>query len=315
MKKLITVFLISLLVTALLMGAGAKESGEKYPNGDVAFIIPNAAGGGNDLIVRALIPGMRDALGGNVIPENKPASRGAIAALDITKAKPDGQKIYFNSQTVILQTYGGVDVPVDGFQPVAQVVEDVAVILVKADAPYKTLEDLVAAGKNTRLKISHNGEGTLWHLAAITLSQAAKVEFQYVAYSGGGPPMLTALAAGEVDIVIVNHAESKSLIDAGRIKPLAVMSEARSPSLLDLPTCIESGFSLTYPIWRGVFTTKGVSEEILDILEKAVKAGMEGTEFNTLVKNAGLIKKFKGHKEFTKFFNEQVELTAKLMKK
>jgi tripartite-type tricarboxylate transporter receptor subunit TctC len=315
MKKFCVIFLVLLLSAALLMGAGAKESVVKYPNGDVSFIIPAAAGGGNDLIVRALIPGMKEALGGNVIPENKPASRGAIAALDVTKAKPDGQKIYFNSQTVILQTYGGVDVPVDGFQPVAQVVEDTAVILVKADAPYKIIGDLVAAGKNTRLKISHNGEGTLWHLAAVTLSQAAKIEFQYVAYSGGGPPMLKALAAGEVDIVIVNHAESKSLIDAGRIKPLAVMSEARSPSLPDLSTCIEAGFTLTYPIWRGVFTTKGVSEEILNILEKAVKAGMEGSEFNTLVKNAGLVKKFKGHKDFTKFFQEQVELTAKLMKK
>ncbi len=312
-KPGITMFLF-FLCAALVMGAGAKESGVKYPNGDVSFIIPAAAGGGNDLIVRSLIPGMKKALGVNVLPENKAASRGAVAALETVQAKPDGQRIYFNSQTVILQTYGGVDVPVSGFQPVAQVVEDTAVLLVKDDAPYKTLGDFVAAAKNAKLKVSHNGVGTLWHLAAVTFAQAAQIEFQYVAYSGGGPPMLKALAGGEVDLVIVNHAESKALIDAGRIRPIAVMSEGKHASLPEVPTCIEAGIKVTYPIWRGVFTTKGVPEPILDIIEKAVQSGMEGEEFNTLVKNAGLEKKFKGHKEFTKFFNEQIDITAALMK-
>jgi tripartite-type tricarboxylate transporter receptor subunit TctC len=195
----------------------------------VTFVNPNAAGGGNDLIMRALIPGMKSSLGVNVIPENKPASRGAIAALDITNAKPDGQKVYINSQTLILMPYGGVDVAVDKFQPVAQVVEDTGVVLVKADAPYKNLQELVAAAKSRKLKVSHNGAGSLWHLAAVMLAKAANVDFQYVAYSGGGAPMLTALAAGEVDVVIVNPAESKALMDAGKIKPLAVMSDGKHP--------------------------------------------------------------------------------------
>jgi tripartite-type tricarboxylate transporter receptor subunit TctC len=310
--KRIAAILFALAVTVSF--ATAEGQKDKFPNGDVTFVNPNAAGGGNDLIMRALIPGMKSSLGVNVIPENKPASRGAIAALDITNAKPDGQKVYINSQTLILMPYGGVDVAVDKFQPVAQVVEDTGVVLVKADAPYKNLQELVAAAKSRKLKVSHNGAGSLWHLAAVMLAKAANVDFQYVAYSGGGAPMLTALAAGEVDVVIVNPAESKALMDAGKIKPLAVMSDGKHPMLTTVPTCMESSVNVTFPVWRGIFTTKGTPESSLAVLEKAVKAGTESAEFKNLVDNSGLEIKFKGYTEFSKFFEEQKALTAQLMK-
>ena len=316
MNKRLGILLLSLLVAAGFAAAAGSKEKAKYPNGDVTFVNPNAAGGGNDLIMRALIPGMKNSLGVNVIPENKPASRGAIAAMDITNAKPDGQKVYINSQTLLLMPYGGVDVKIEGFQPVAQVAEDTGVILVKSDAPYKTLSEFVAAAKASpsKFKISHNGVGSLWHLAAVMFAQAAGIDFQYVAYSGGGTPMLTALASGEVQAVIVNPAESKALIDAGKIKPLAVMSQGKHPMLTEVPTCIESGVKVDFPIWRGLFTTKGTNEDALVVLDKAVQAGMASEEFKNLVKNTGLEAKFRNHVEFSKFFEEQKSLTAKLMK-
>jgi len=304
---------VAILITvtaALSFGATAAPNDKKFPNGDVTFVNPNAAGGGNDLIMRALIPGMKASLGVNVIPDNKPEARGAIAALAISKGRPDGQKVYINSMTLLLMPYGGVEVNLDAFQPVAQVVDDTGVILVKADAPYKDLKDLIAKAKTSKLKISHNGVGSLWHFAAVSFAKAAGVDFQYVAYSGGGTPMLTALATGEVDIVIVNPAESKSLMDAGKIRPLAVMSEGKHPMLPEVPTCIASGVKVSFPVWRGIFTTKGVRSEALDTLEKSVKAGMESPEFRSLAESTGLEPKFKGHKEFTKFINEQKELVA-----
>ncbi|MFA6506186.1 MAG: tripartite tricarboxylate transporter substrate binding protein [Treponemataceae bacterium] len=312
MIRRIAMILLAATVTVSLTSAEGQK--DKFPRGDVTFVNPNAAGGGNDLIMRALIPGMKSSLGVNVIPENKPASRGAIAALDITKAKPDGQKVYINSQTLILMPYGGVEVDVEKFQPVAQVVEDTGVVLVKADAPYNTLQEFVAKAKTAKLKVSHNGAGSLWHLAAVMFAKAAGVEFQYVAYSGGGAPMLTALASGEIDMVIVNPAESKALMDAGKIKPLAVMSDGKHPMLTSVPTCVESGVKVTFPVWRGIFTTKGTPEASLAILEKSVKAGMGSPEFKNLVTSSGLEEKFKGYAEFSKFFEEQKVLTAQLMK-
>lgn len=308
LKRIVAILIVATVAVSYV--AGAAPNNKKFPNGDITFVNPNAAGGGNDLIMRALIPGMKTSLGVNVIPDNKPESRGAIAALAISNGKPDGQKVYINSMTLLLMPYGGVDVNLNAFQPVAQVVDDTGVILVKADSPYKDLKDLIAKAKTTKLKISHNGIGSLWHFAAVSFAQAAGVDFQYVAYSGGGTPMLTALATGEVDIVIVNPAESKSLIDAGKIRPLAVMSEGKHQMLTDTPTCIASGVKVSFPVWRGIFTTKGASSEVLDTLEKSIKAGMESAEFKNLVQTSGLEAKFKGHKEFTKFINEQKDLVA-----
>jgi tripartite-type tricarboxylate transporter receptor subunit TctC len=293
---------------------GSSAEKRAFPSGDITFVNPNAAGGGNDLIMRALIPGMEKSLGVNVIPENKPAGRGAIAADEITNAKVPGSKVYINSQTLLLMPYGGIKVAIEKFQPVAQVVEDTAVFLVNASAPFKTVKDFVTAAKAKKLKIAHNGVGALWHLAAVMFAKAAGVDLQYIGYPGGGTPMLTALAAGEVDAAIVNPAESQALQQAGKIRALAVMSDARLPSLPDVPTFLEAGIKVTYPVWRGVFTTKGASDATLSTLDKAVKQGMAGEQFQTLVKTTGLVARFRDHVEFSKFFEEQKQVTADVMK-
>ncbi len=312
-RTLVLVF--ALAVSASTVWASpAGEAGAKYPSGDITFIIPNAPGGGNDLTVRALIPGLKSALGVNVIPENKSAARGAVAALDITGGKPDGQKLYFNSITVILMKYGGVEVNLEGFQPVAQVVDDTGVVLVKADAPHRSLADLVAAAKKSTLKYGHNGVGSLWQLAGVEFEEAAGVKFQDIAYSGGGTPIMAALAAGEIDVAIVNPAECQAMISAGKIKPLATMGQARHPVLPDVPTAKEGGVAVTFPVWRGIFTTKGVSEQVLDTLDKAIEAATRSTEFQTYVKNSGLEVKFVGHREFSKFFEDQKRLVESRLK-
>ncbi len=305
---------VLLLTCAFLIMPAEGYGTEKYPLGNIVSVIPFAAGGGNDLIMRSLIPGMEKALGVNVIPENKPAGRGAIAADDITGARVPGSKIYINSQTLLLMPYGGIKVALEMFQPVAQVVEDTGVFLVGGTAPYATVHDFVAAAKTKRLKIAHNGVGALWHLAAVMFAKAAGINLHYIAYPAGGAAMLTALAAGEVDAAIVNPAESQGLLQGGRIRALAVMSDYKIPSLPDVPTCIESGIKVTYPVWRGIFTTKGVSDANLALLDRAVRQGMEGEQFQTLVKTSGLIAKYRSHGEFTKFFDEQKRLTAELMK-
>jgi tripartite-type tricarboxylate transporter receptor subunit TctC len=314
--KSVPVALLLLIFTFLMTPAegSSAEKGAAYPSGDIIFVNPNAAGGGNDLIMRALIPGMEKSLGVNLIPENKPAGRGAIAADEITTSKTPGSKVYINSQTLLLMPYGGIKIAVEKFQPVAQVVEDTGVFLVNGSAPYKTVNEFVTAAKTKKFKIAHNGVGALWHLAAVMFAKAAGIDFQYIAYPGGGRPMLTALAAGEVDAAIVNPAESRALLQGGKIRALAVMSDSKIPSLPDVPTCLEAGIKLIYPVWRGVFTTKGASEAILSTLDKAVKQGMAGEQFQTLIKTTGLVARFRDHVEFAKFFEEQKQVTADVMK-
>lgn len=318
MKKLTMLMIVFMMVSSMIFAQGSTEpaaTASSYPDGDISFIIPNAAGGGNDLTTRALIPSLQRTLGVNVVPLNQGESKGAVAAQNVMNAKPDGRTFYFNSQTVILMPFGGMpSIDLTQFQPVAQVVEDTGVIYVKADAPYKTMQDLVAAMKASTLKIGHNGNGALWHLASLQLAKAAGVDFRYIAYTSGGAQQLTALAAGEVDLIIVNAAEGRSMVESGLVRPLASMGESRL-DVYDIPPLREAGVDLVFPVWRGVFTKAGASDEVLAAIDKAFKAAVESPEFVDYAKKNGLPIKYRDHKEFKTFVDNEIKIYSDLMSK
>ena len=318
MKKLAMISMILILGLGVAFAQGSDEKvasgSDVYPSGDVSFIIPNSAGGGNDLTTRALIPGLQRAFGVNVVPLNQGESGGAIAAQNVMNAKPDGQTFYFNSQTLILMPYGGMpSIDLTKFQAVAQVVEDTGVIYVKNDSPYKTVEDLLVAVKSDKLKVGHNGNGKLWHLAAMQLDSAIGANFQYVAYTAGGSPMLTALAAGEIDLCIENAAGGRSMVESGLVRPLASLGSERL-DVFDVPTMVEVGVDLVFPVWRGVFTKAGASEEVLNQIDEIFKSAVESPEFVEYAKNNGLPVKYRAHKEFSEFVDNEIKKYAELMK-
>ena len=305
--------LVLLVFAATMAGCGGGGDKPKYPQGDVTFLIPQGPGGGNDMTVRALIPTMKKELKGNVVPVNKAEARGAVAATELATGKADGQKLYFNSQTLLLMPYAGVDVKLDKFQPVAQVVEDTAAIIVKADAPFKTLDEFIKYAQTNKVKVANNGNGALWHLSAIQFAKAIKGDFNYIAYPSGGAQMLTALASGEVELCVISPSESKALIESGRLKVLAVMSDTRHAVVPNVPTMKELGINETFPVWRGIFTTAGTPKETLAILEKAIKAAAESDEFKTFAKNNGFPVKFRGVDEFSALIKDENEKYKKLM--
>jgi tripartite-type tricarboxylate transporter receptor subunit TctC len=317
MKKLIVLVLCLAVAGSFLFAQGsADKAGDAtgaYPSGDISFIVPNAAGGGNDLTARALIPSLQRTLGVNVVPLNQGESKGAVAAQNVMNAKPDGRTFYFNSQSLILMPYGGMPtIDLDKFQPIAQVVEDTGVIYVKSDAPYKTMQDLLADMKVKTLKMGHNGNGALWHLASLQLAKATGADFRYIAYTAGGAQQMTALAAGEVDVIIVNAAEGKAMVDSGLIKPLASMGGSRL-DVFNVPTLLEAGVDLVFPVWRGVFTRRGASEEVLAEIDKAFKAAVESKEFVDYASNNSLPIKYRNHKEFDEFVQEEIKIYNDLM--
>ena len=337
MKRVISLLLVVVMMMALVACGGTKEESKapesqapastapekapestapeapkvEYPKGDITFVVPNKAGGGNDLATRALIPELERSLGVTVVPLNQGESGGAVAANTVMTAEPDGTVLYFNSQTLVttaLTTVTSIDL--DQFQPVAQAVEDTGLVFVQAGT-WATMEEFAEAAKAGDLLVATNGPTALWGMAASKLADAMGVEFEYIAYDSGAP-MLTALAAGEVDMCIVNPAEASSLVAAGKIVPLAVMSDARLEAYADTPTCIECGFDVTYAVWRGIFTKAGVSEEILDILDEAFeKAITESPEFTEYATNASIPVRYRNHEEFTQFIKDEIAFYEK----
>jgi tripartite-type tricarboxylate transporter receptor subunit TctC len=317
MKNLYIFIAILFVVPALMFAQGSQDQAPaagKYPSGDISFIVPNSAGGGNDLTTRALIPSLQRSLGVNVIPLNQGESNGAVAAQNLMNAKPDGRTFYFNSQTLVLLPFGGMpSIDLSQFLPLAQVVEDTGVLYVKADAPFRSVDDVVKAMKASNMKMGHNGVGALWHLASMQLANALGVNFRYIAYPSGGTQMLTALAAGEIDFCIVNAAEGKAMVDSGLVRPIASLGEQRL-DVYPIPTMVESGHDFVFPVWRGVFTKKGVSDEVLAELDKAFKAATESPEFVDYATKNGLPIRYRDHKEFTEFVEKEIVIYADLMK-
>lgn len=336
MKKLLItlalVFLVSVFVGCSIEesagGSGDVQTDETsetvetpdtnvdFPTKDISFIIPNGPGGGNDLTVRALIQGLEGELGVTVVPENQPASGGAVAAMELANATPDGYMLYFNSQTLLLMPHGGMeDIKLENYQPVAQIVEDTASVIVKADAPYDTLDEFIDYVQNSgnKMRMAHNGVGALWYLSAVTLAESTGLDFQYVAYQDGGSQMLTAVAAGEADVAVISPSEAKGLIDSGEVKVLTVLSENRHPVVPEVPTTIEEGVDSTFPVWRGIFTTAGVDEAILEVLESAIYEATQTPEFQEFLEVRGMPEKFRGYEEFTEFVNEEKEIYDRLM--
>lgn len=276
-----------------------------YPTSDITFVVPNAAGGGNDLATRALIPSLEETLGVTIVPLNQGESGGAVAANTVMTAEPNGTVLYFNSQTLVttaLTTVTSIDL--DQFQPVAQVVEDTGLVFVKSDT-WASMDEFAAAARENTLLVATNGTTALWGVAASKLAGAMDVEFEYIPYDSG-TPMLTALAAGEVDMCIVNPAEAASLVAAGKIVPLAVMSDHRLDAYPGVPTCQEVGIDVTYAVWRGVFTKAGVSEEILNILDEAFALAVESEEFTEYCNNASIPLRYRNHTEFTQFIQDEI---------
>ncbi len=288
-----------------------------FPKGDITFLIPSAPGGGNDLTVRSVIPGMERALNTKIVPENKSASRGALAFMDVANAKPDGHKLYFNSMTSVQLQYSGVpEAKIEKLVPVAQLVEDAAVFYVRSEAPWKNIKELVDHLKASpeKLKTANTGLGAIWHIVDVTFAKAVGVEdkLHYVSFPSGSTPMLTALVSGEVDLVITGPADAKAFTDSGKIRPIGVMTDERYPTIPDVATLKEQGFDVSYPIWRGIFTTAGTDEATLQLLSDAAKAACESEEFKKYA-SFGMPAKFKDYKEFKTVVEKEDQLLSKLM--
>ncbi|MDR1316416.1 MAG: tripartite tricarboxylate transporter substrate binding protein [Spirochaetales bacterium] len=318
-RKMFVVLCLIGMCSFAFAGGGNERSAEgepQYPKGDISVLIAAAAGGGNDLLVRALLPSLERTLKVSVVPVNQPGGRGAIAFNEVASARPDGQKLYFNSKSVLLMKFNGIEeANMDRLVPVAQVAEDVTIFFVRSDSPIKNIKDLINHIKTSkeRVKSANSGMGALWHLSQILFCQTIGSDnILSIAYPAGSSAMLTALVSGEVEFVTCGP-EAKSFIDAGKVRPLCVVYPGRYPSFPDIPTLKEeTGLDYDYPVWRGFFTTEGTDPKVLKILSDALKTAVESEEFKKFTA-IGMIASFKDSKTFGEIVDKEQKSLEVLM--
>ena len=277
----------------LALGAGGilaprawAQAGD-YPNHPIELVVAYGAGGGTDVLARAFSDASRKHVSQAIAVTNKPGASGAIGLTDVLNAKPDGYKIaMLTVELTTLPHVGVIKFSHEDFAPIAMLNADPAAITVKADAPWNTIEEFLAAAKKVpgEFRVGNSGAGSIWHLAAAALEDKTGTRFNHIPYPGAGPAMLS-LMGGHIEAVAVSAAEVTAHVAAGKLKTLTVMADKRLKGFDSVPTLKERNIDLSISAWRGLGAPKNTPPEILAILKNiAVKTSAEPAFRDTMDK-------------------------------
>ena len=265
-----------------LVGVGsafAQSTADSFPSKTIRLIVPYAPGGGTDLVMRAIAPGMSEALGQPIIVENR-AGAGTITATDaVVRAEPDGHVLLAVGAPIYLNTALGIKTPYDPLKdlaPVSLLVNNQGLLLVGSSVNAKTVKELVALSKQQKggLSYASAGTGSFGHLAGELLKVRIGIEMEHIPYKGSAPA-LADLMGGQLPVAIDAMIPSGAQVKAGKVRALAILSSERSPLLTDVPTLAEAGFpgieaAATFGLMLPAKTPPPVIAKIHAAMKKAI---------------------------------------------
>ncbi|MCD8225513.1 MAG: tripartite tricarboxylate transporter substrate binding protein [Clostridiales bacterium] len=278
--------------TATSASAEAAETSAAAwaPDEPVTIIVAYKAGSGTDTTARILTQYATEQIGQTIVIDNLEGGSGSIGWTALAKADPDGYTLGFvNLPTLcsnIVEELG--DYTMDDFVSICNHVNETALVLVAANSPFDTLDDLVAYAKEhpEELKASTNGEKASNHIGAQLFANSADFQYSAIPY-GGTADQLLALRQGEVDFSVAKEADIKSM--QSELKVLGVFDTKRMESFPDVPTLGELGY---YDQWygsaRAIVAPKGTPQEVIDFYSEAFKKAMEDPEYLETAANAGV---------------------------
>jgi tripartite-type tricarboxylate transporter receptor subunit TctC len=282
-----------IVAATALFALAALAHAQSYPAKPIRLILPFPPGAPSDLVGRTIGQKMGEQMGQNLIPDNRTGAGGTVGLALVAKAPPDGYTILVSSPTIALSPllYSNLsyDVAKD-FAPVARLASIENVVLIHPSVPAKTLKDFIALARSNPGKLNYGsgGPGTTNHLANELLRSLEKINMVHVPYKGA-TLATTALMGGEVDEVIVSVASVLPLIKAGRVRPLAVLSEKRVATLPNVPTSKEAGFpNFRMSIWYGMFAPAATPREIVARLHREAAKALEDATLQKHMANAGM---------------------------
>ena len=279
------------LAWAILALAASAEA-QNYPLRPVRLVIPFSAGGAADVPGRILTQRLSEALGQQVVVDNRPGAGSTIGAEQVAKAPPDGYTLLTISNThfVSAALYKKLAYDAVGdYAPVTQVTSAPNVIVVHPSLPVKTVKELIALAKAKPGKIDYasSGNGSTQHLTGALFCKMARIEMTHIPYRGSGP-VTADLLSGQVTVGFPGIAGMLPHIKAGKLRALAVTSARRSPELPDLPTVAQAGIK-DYDVtaWFGVAAPKATPREIVLKLHAELLRVLKNPEVQKLLLTAG----------------------------
>lgn len=279
------------LFTLTLAGVAAAAFAA-YPDKPVRLVVPFAPGGGTDLIARTLGAGMSTELGQQVLIDNKPGAGTIIGTDAVAKSAADGY-------TIVIATFAHAVNPSlvpklpyvheKAFTPIGLIGRGPNVLVVRADSPYKSVKDIIAAAraKPGALTYASQGNGTSAHLAGEMFINLAKVQMTHVPYRGAGPA-ITDLLGGQVDMIFGTAAAVSTMVDNGKLRAVAVTTPQPSPAFKGVPAIADAVPGYAVESWYGLYAPAGTPAEVVQKLNAAAKKAAHSPEFAKKVEQEGL---------------------------
>jgi tripartite-type tricarboxylate transporter receptor subunit TctC len=306
---------------ALSLGTAAlPAAAQNWPTRPITLIVPWGAGGGTDATARIVGTLLEKELGQPVTVVNRTGGSGVVGHAAIASAPPDGYTIGLATVEIGMMHWQGLtELTGASYTPIGLVNADPAGIQVRADAPYKDVKDLLAAIKANpgKFKASGTGQGGIWHLAIAGLLRDQKIDPQSVGWvpSNGAAPGLQDMVAGGIEIAPVSLPEARSLIDAGKVKSLAIMNDKPSALYPNVPTLKSViGSDWTMAAWRGIVAPKGLPKDIQDKLSAAVRKVAASKDYTDFMAQRGFGVVYAGPEDFGKFMAKSDQELGATMK-
>lgn len=304
-----------LLPSALL----AQAPPSPWPNRPIRWLVGSGAGGGPDILSRKMLETLAPRLGQPVVVENKPGANGLLAMQSLLQAPADGYSfLYGFSAGFVTSPHLVPNFPVDvrrDFAPVAQLLQGPHTFVVRSSLGVTSLKELIELAKKRKLNFASAGNGSMSHLNLTMLGQLAGVDLLHVPYKTSPAPLMD-LAAGRIDMYVIDYVVVSQLIQRGEVRPLAVTGTKRVPYLPAVPTFAEEGYPFTNVGWGGVFARRGTPEPIIEHLSSELRAYVQSDAGRDFIgQNIGAIPMWAGPKDFAATLDRDYVTWGELIRK
>ena len=297
----------SLIALSLGLTFGHTAVAQTYPSRPITMVVPWGAGGGTDATARIVAAMMEKEMGQPVNVVNRTGGNGVVGHSAIASAPADGYTLGMITVEISMMHWAGLtDLKPTNYTPLALMNIDPAAVTVRADSPYKTVNDLLAAIKANpgKFKASGTGQGGIWHLALAGMLKDQKMEISAAPWvpSNGAAPAMNDLAAGGIEFVTCSLPESRALIDAGKARPLTSMANQPSGLYPNVPTLkTATGSNWAIGAWRGIAGPKGLPADVQAKLGAVLKKIYDSPDYQGFMQQRGFGVVYADAKGFEQF--------------
>ncbi|WP_418642164.1 tripartite tricarboxylate transporter substrate binding protein [Vibrio chaetopteri] len=283
-----------------------------YPAKNIRLVVPFGAGGGTDAVGRTLANSAKDILGQNIAVMNRTGGAGAVGMSFGAQQRADGYTLTVVTREIAsLPQMGLMQHTADDFKLIRMVNLDPAVVLVSADSPYNTINDLIAEAKKAdgAVKFASTAAPNFYLMA---LEKHQGIKLNAIPYNGASEA-IPAVLGKHTDVTMVTPGEAIAQLRSGQLKALGVMSEERIAYIPDVPTLKEQGIDVKTGTWRGIGAPKNTPDEVIETLGKAFDQAMASPEFIEFMEKGAMTIHNLNAEEFTSFVEQDTKALGQLI--